>query len=54
MGLEEYLIKLAEDADRYVRDNVALGDEKQAEYFRGLASGLRLSADMAEFKGETQ
>ena len=42
---QELFLKLADDADRFERD--AETPEK-AQYFKGLASGLRLAADMLD------
>lgn len=42
---QELFLKLADDADRFERD--AETSEK-ARYFEGLASGLRLAADMLD------
>lgn len=44
----ELLNKLAEDAERNEALKLDQKDEKGAEYFRGVAAGLRCAAALAE------
>lgn len=46
---KKYFLKLADDADRHERNATS---EKKAEYFRGLASGLRLAAGLVDINAE--
>ncbi len=49
---QELFLKLADDADRFERDAVT---PENARYFEGLASGMRLAADMLDLnKGEEE
>ena len=44
----EMLRKLSEEAEANERERRAEGDEKGAEYFRGLAGGFRCAAILIE------
>ena len=56
MNANEYdvrmLQKLSKEAEENERERRAEGDEKGAEYFRGVAAGFHCAAIIIEDKGE--
>ena len=46
--MKEFFEKQQNEAEQAMRAAEAAGDEKQAEYFRGVAAGMQLAAMMLE------